>query len=296
MGLFSKEPCAICGTKVRGLFNWCVEGQTICNDCYGWVDLPVDKGTNQMSLEQFCKYREWRDENAKLRQQFKKTDKFDFGLMDTKVMIDTENKLLCFDKNLNATIFEGSQIRSFVIREDGSLLFEGSAAGLKSYDSNVPERASELLPLINRYKLQKQLKDSTKNKNLEVENVDIPEPFDSFVLEIHFDHPYWETYTADKTGPRINNQNPDIGTYLSAYKTAAEEMRKLARALMKIAFDGAGEQSVDQYGFTHVTRAASTAPASGDVIAEIQKYKNLLDQGILTQEEFTAKKKQLLGI
>ena len=32
------------------------------------------------------------------------------------------------------------------------------------------------------------------------------------------------------------------------------------------------------------------------VVAEIRKYKVLLDEGILTEEEFTLKKKQLLGI
>ena len=33
-----------------------------------------------------------------------------------------------------------------------------------------------------------------------------------------------------------------------------------------------------------------------DPIEEIRKYKSLLDDGIITQEEFDAKKKQLLGI
>ena len=35
---------------------------------------------------------------------------------------------------------------------------------------------------------------------------------------------------------------------------------------------------------------------SGDVVTEIQRYKTLVDQGLLTAEEFAAKKKQLLGI
>ena len=33
-----------------------------------------------------------------------------------------------------------------------------------------------------------------------------------------------------------------------------------------------------------------------DTVAELQKYKMLLDTGVLTEEEFAAKKKQLLGI
>lgn len=33
-----------------------------------------------------------------------------------------------------------------------------------------------------------------------------------------------------------------------------------------------------------------------DPVKEIQKYKSLLDSGAITEEEFTAKKRQLLGI
>ena len=35
---------------------------------------------------------------------------------------------------------------------------------------------------------------------------------------------------------------------------------------------------------------------STDALAEIRKYKQLLDDDIITQEEFDAKKKQLLGL
>lgn len=38
------------------------------------------------------------------------------------------------------------------------------------------------------------------------------------------------------------------------------------------------------------------APAAASPIDELKKYKELLDMGILTQEEFDAKKKQLLGL
>ena len=41
---------------------------------------------------------------------------------------------------------------------------------------------------------------------------------------------------------------------------------------------------------------SSSSAAPVDTVAEIQKYKALLDAGVLTEEEFAAKKKQLLGI
>jgi len=41
--------------------------------------------------------------------------------------------------------------------------------------------------------------------------------------------------------------------------------------------------------------APAAAPADDDA-GEIQKYAALLGQGLITQEEFEAKKKQILGI
>jgi hypothetical protein len=42
--------------------------------------------------------------------------------------------------------------------------------------------------------------------------------------------------------------------------------------------------------------AAPAAPAVPDDAAEIQKYAAMMGQGLITQEEFEAKKKQILGI
>jgi Short C-terminal domain len=41
---------------------------------------------------------------------------------------------------------------------------------------------------------------------------------------------------------------------------------------------------------------AAAAPAEPDYVAELEQLAQLRDQGILTPEEFDAKKKQLLGI
>ena len=42
--------------------------------------------------------------------------------------------------------------------------------------------------------------------------------------------------------------------------------------------------------------AAPAAPAANDPVAEIQKFATLKDQGVISEEEFAAKKKQILGI
>jgi len=42
--------------------------------------------------------------------------------------------------------------------------------------------------------------------------------------------------------------------------------------------------------------AAPAAPAEPDPAVEIQKYAAMKEQGLITEEEFAAKKKQILGI
>jgi membrane protease subunit (stomatin/prohibitin family) len=42
--------------------------------------------------------------------------------------------------------------------------------------------------------------------------------------------------------------------------------------------------------------AAAPAPAETDEVSEIKKYAALKEQGLITDEEFEAKKKQILGI
>ena len=62
-------------------------------------------------------------------------------------------------------------------------------------------------------------------------------------------------------------------------------------------YDGvetARPQAVPQVTPQSVPQAAP-AQAS-DPIQEIQKYKQLFDAGVITEAEFTAKKKQLMGI
>jgi len=55
------------------------------------------------------------------------------------------------------------------------------------------------------------------------------------------------------------------------------------------------EQGQSQPGYLEPAQAAAPAPAD-NTTEQLQQLAALKDQGILTEEEFTAKKKQLLGI
>lgn len=304
MGLLTKkDPCAICGGKVKAIFPWKIDGQLVCNDCHGVTDLP-DGVENRMTVEDFREYMAFREENARRKAQFEVSKKIDFGWLDTKFMFDFNNHFLCMDKNLDKTIFEGKNIRSFTIKEDESLLFEGDANGLCHYVSTVPERARALAPQIDHYRLQLELerererlrREHNDNSYHPVIFFDIQEPFKQFVIEIQFDHPYWNLYQADMGGPTFDNSNPYVDDYIYSYEERAKTMEELATALMNIAFPNAPKKVVNGFGDSSTPPASNAAAAPVDAVTEIQRYKALMDQGILTEEEFNAKKQQLLGL
>lgn len=123
------------------------------------------------------------------------------------------------------------------------------------------------------------------------------EPFNSFFIELDFEHPYWETFHGEVKGTKFSTTNPEISTYLCEYRNAVEKLHELAMNLMQIVCPGAqeihgvaGQNSEDIY----VTK--QVAANGGDAFEEIKKYKELLDAEIITEEEFVAKKRQLLGL
>lgn len=310
MGLFKKkDPCAICGGVVKGLLAWKVEGRYICDDCYGTVDLPGN-AVNEMTLDDFRNYLAFRDENRQLKEKFQVTQQIDFGWLDTKFMFDTDNRLMCMDKSLNKTIFEGVQIKSFLIKEDEAPLFEGSASGFIRYDSTVPKIVRAMAPQIrqriaeremqeNMERMMDRMDDGKENNSTRSSlwhGIDIAPPFENYNIEICFDHPYWDVITADMKGPTFSKDIPDVNDFLNEYHDSVALMEQLARALKDIAFPDAPEQEMDLCG-TEISDNEVSAPNNQvDPVQEIQRYKGLLDQGIITEEEFAAKKRQLLGI
>lgn len=299
MGLFSKKPpCAICGGKVSWLLPSKIEGEYVCTNCYNKIDMDSEKA-RQLTMQGFREYLAFYDENQLLKSQFNISEVVDLGLFDTKIAFDYTNKLFCMSKNLDKTIFEGKLLKSFIIKEDNTPLYEGSAAGVKRYTSTVPDRAMAMGPEIIRYVMSRQLAktldkldDGKENFSAPTTYCDITEPFRSFNIEFHMDHPYWTVIKCDMEGPRFSNDNPDVNDYLNSYRFCINELEKLVTSIKTISFPTAPEQFVN-LGMSGVQAAA--APQV-DSIEEIKRYKELMEQGIISQQEFDAKKKQLLGI
>ncbi len=302
MGLFSKKPpCPICGGKISWFLPSKIEGEYICDTCYGKIDMEPDKA-NKLTMQSFKEYLAFYDQNQRLKDQFVVSEKIDFGLWDTKIIFDYQNRLFCMSKTPDKTVFESSRLKSFTIKEDRALLFEGSAAGIRRYASTVPDRAMAMAPQIAQFMMSKKmastidkLDDGKVNGTAPVQYFDVPEPFKAFNVELRFDHPYWTVIKCDMDGPRFDNTNPDVNDYIQSYQQSMEEIEKLVTAFKTVAFPDAPEQSAVP-GAAGAQAAPATAAPSVDAIEEIKKYKALMEEGVISQQEFDAKKKQLLGI
>ena len=101
---------------------------------------------------------------------------------------------------------------------------------------------------------------------------------------------------SEKTGPDFSGSYPSATDYLKDYNEVVASMEQLARGLMAVAFPGAPELRVAPGGVAAAAVTVAAPAASTDVVAEIQRFKELVDLGVITEEEFAAKKRQLLGI
>jgi hypothetical protein len=296
MGIFEKKPpCPVCGGKISWLLPAKIEGEYICDKCSAKIDMEAGIRSN-LTMQGLREYMIFYEKNQALRASFVVSEKLDFGFFDTKLIFDLERSLFCLSGSPDKTVFDGRALRSFRIAEDNTLLLEGSAQGLVRRVSTVPERVAAMAPQIQMMAAAKRIADQMDrisndgNQPRYRPQMDISEPFREFRVELKFEHPYWTVFRCDMSAPIFNNDFPNAADYLREYQRGVEAMERLAALLMQVAFPGAGEVSA---AGPSASAAASSAERAAD---DIMKFKSLLDAGVITQMEFDAKKKQLLGI
>ena len=322
MGLFSnnKKPCPICGAATPRLLATKIEGIPICKECDKKIDLP-DGVTDQMSLENFRQYLAFYDANQFLRETFTQTAKYDFRFMRDDFLVDAEHRLFRLKNRDEGLVFEASCLKSFRIWEDRNLLFEGDTQALRCHESDVPDRVAPLQADISRFMRDRQefermerMERMLENRNRDRDGnppprryipeprFETPGPVRKFRMELVMEHPYWRGYRLEWDGPSFNSTYPSIDEYLSDYHQEVDELYALSCGLMTVLNPDAQELRVG-FGETGTAvqiaqepSAPSASAPAGDAVAEIQKYKTLLDAGVITEEEFSAKKKLLLGI
>ncbi len=318
MGFFSnnKKLCPICGEPTPRLLATKVEDMPICKECANKVDLPSG-ALDKMSLADFEQYIAFFDGNQTLRDMFTEDYRYSFGFFSNDILLDTNNRLFRLRPYDASFVMEASNLKAFRIMEDNAPLFESGNGILKCYQSDVPERINAMAPQIQQFMLQKQQFEMMErmaermrdDRERDGQNppprrprprFEVPVPFKHFRIELRFEHPYWGSMRWEQDGPSMDCDYPRIDEYLRKYEERVDELHTLASNLIQLMYPGATE--VYQSGANEATETVvqtapivQTAPAV-DAVEEIKKYKGLLDAGIITEDEFAAKKRQLLGL
>ena len=325
MGLFggNKKLCPICGNPAGKLLPTKVEGEPICSECAAKVSaLPDDIRKSKLAtMETFRAYLADYDENQVLRNTFHESYQHQFGLLAGTIFLDVPHRLLRLDASDHAFVLEPQNIRRFRILEDGFPLFEGTQNELICYQSAIPDKVRNLGPDIERLQMEKRhreemermeemMEQQAKQRGESYSKSYIPtpdinqlRPFEKFYLLVEVDHPYSKgNVEFKKDGPYFSGPdffggyNSAIKNYLRDYELKAGEMRELATQLMAVLNPNAPERQAGIQTASGIQTPPIISAAPVDSAAEIQKYKSLLDSGAITEEEFAAKKKQLLGL
>lgn len=317
MGLFSnnKKLCPVCGNPTPRFFSTKIEDMPICKECESHIDLPSG-AVNEMSVEDFKGYLNFFKENQALRDAFTETYSYDLGFLNGNFVVDANSRLFRLHNSGFGIAFEAANLKSFRILEDGKPLFENNGNALKCYISEVPERVNAMSPLIAQFRMQRheyemweRMERMQRERARDDDNHNPPPihrarpyfetegPIERFHIELELEHPYWSDYRWERKAPTFSTSDPSIEGYMQEYEESVNALHELATQLMQLICPGAGEV-YDNTGMAGqpISQTAPQANSEANVIEQLQQYKALLDSGILTEEEFAAKKRQLLGL
>ena len=308
MGLFTnkKKLCPLCGAPTPRLLATCVADQPLCKECAAKIDLP-DGALDRMSVANLKQYMTVYEENRPLREQFHQTYGYTFGLLAGSFVVDAEHRLFRLRASDDTFVMTAASLASFRITEDGRVLFDYEDGALRWHKSDAPKKAAAMQPLIGQFLLQKQQYENMEERNrLRAERqgekpastgpeptFDVVAPVRKFALELTLRHPYWTSFRKEINAPDFNRYQPSAEDYVREYESKVSELRDLANALAHVVDPACREVTLDD---SAAPAAAVAAPAASDTASELRKYNELFDSGVITQEEFSAKKKQLLGI
>jgi len=331
MGLFSnnKKLCPICGAATPRLLATKVEGMPICSKCADKIDMRQELSAN-LTLKQLESYLDFYEENQPLKDEFKADFDQRRGLFKAEAFLCdfTHNtfKLSGLDKGI---VYEPEAFKSLVISQDNNPVIELTKNSLVIHATDVADSIRALQPEVDAYNGYNTIKDTIHEIGREIRlsdekrkaqeageffnefefranereieretNERRPDfrpnvPFKKWHVTVEVDHPWGGGISDSDSQVWFDGQNPSINDCLDNYYNTLAQYKELVMAFRRVCcpncqiIDESVQATVDQNMMTK----ASMSP-----VEEIKKYKELLDAGIISEEEFIVKKRQLMGI
>ena len=250
-----KEYCPFCGIRMGFLKIRTKDGIAVCTTCFSELDMEM-KLIRHQSIDTLARLRQERYENHKVFQDFTVTSEVKAGLHILRM--DAFQKLWYVSKQANPanpTIFRFDELAKFELLQDGDSVC-GGGIGLSLVGGALFGSAGAVAGAVAGGKKTKKI-------------------LNSLEVVITTSRPY-------RTCLRLNllphGSSCKSGSMI--YKQCMKEATDVMSLLNAICEGGDKEPSV--------------AEPTRDVADTLLKYKSLLDSGVLTEEEFNRKKKELL--
>lgn len=265
MGLFSKENCIICGQEVGAMNRTKMyNGTYICSNCVaktlltnGWNINTLKTSTPEQIKERMEFALKETEENKKRVQNFNPTLK-EGGY----IWFDDMNKWFVLPKGTfsskidNCHVFKYDELLDFEVLEDGNTITKGG------FGKAIVGGAV--------FGLAGAIAGGTSKKSKQV----------CTKLEIKI-----TTKNIDDPVIYLNLINAEFKKDGLIYKTASKSVQNILSKFQIIVNQLEKEKGVSVENNSNISAAD-----------EIKKFKELLDSGVISQEEFDVKKKQLLGL
>ncbi len=263
MGIFSKKECALCGAKAGLLTRLHLKDDVfICGDC-GQKTSANMEGYGDYTLDEVKENMSYKEENdQRYESEFTHSREIVLDNSHPIMAVDDTKGEFALLKDNHPDIFSFDDVLSYNVDLNTSSLSE-----------EEKKKSSSLSGIL----------DFLFSDDFGSRYPDLPRcPYGCKVIGMYFeirfrDNPHHAKKIRLDMIPGWSNTKQEIE---NGYWCANELF-----------------QCFKEYkNGSRTAAAAPAAPSAGDAADQIKKLKELLDMGALTQEEFDAKKKELLGL
>ena len=260
VGLFGKkELCPICGQPVSRVFKMRIKDKVaLCDDCGVKVAMDLDKIPFQ-SVEDIKKHFAYRDQNKVIFDSFHISRELPAG--DMVIRVDDEKNLWYIDAN--KYYCKNPQINPEIFRFDEIIDYELSEDGETVSKGGIGSAIAGGMLFGDVGAVVGGVTGKKKTKTV----------IDSMKLRVSLRNQYRTSLSIEFVKPGLTCKTGSM--IYNDCKRAAEEVMAL---------------------FDRMCAISTTAVEPSNGADEILKFKQLLDCGAITQEEYDAKKKQILGL
>jgi len=266
MGLFTnnKRPCPICGQGTPRLLATEIAGDVrLCSDCSVKISIGTSK-VSDFSLEGLKEHLALREENEScIKNVFRPNNTYEIGW--THLNIDEANRLFTIPLNMcgdtkNPPVFKFDELMGYDLEEENCVVER----------FNRGDMAPQWTPML--YAPVAQITYDSEGRPQQ-QNISR-----DFRLNLYFTNPCWNK--VESSGGTASGSG---NNFQREYSQHLGKLRIVTTAL------------VTMIGVA--TNGGNAMQSSADSISDdLKKFKELLDGGIITQDEFDVKKKQILGI